>query len=170
MTRELVDYRLAQYRARRKQETPWRVLVTYPDLRAAAGAASVPVELPRETETVRLPTRARGRGLFAVRATGDSMEGGRRPIRDGDWLVMRRARGVSLADVEGKVALVESPDRDFGFGDRLKRVVREGEGWLLRSDNPARPSLSATRETVVVAVLVDVVRPEAAGAVGTDAD
>jgi hypothetical protein len=38
-----------------------------------------------------------------------------------------------------------------------------GEGWLLRSDNPAEPSFAMSSEAVMVAVLVDIVRPEDVG-------
>lgn len=137
-------------------------LVAFPSLRAAAGAPSDAYESAPEAERVRLPVQARGEGLFAVRASGDSMEGGERPIHDGDWLVMRYARGAGIGAVEGKVALVQVPD-PAGFNCQVKRVVREGGRWTLRSDNPARPSFEATKDTVPVALLVDIIRPEQLG-------
>ena len=142
---------------------PSDLLAAYPTLRAAAGAPADPVELSPEAEHVRLPTTARGEGLFAVRATGDSMDGGKRPIRDGDWLVMRFARAAAAAELEGRVALLQVPDKDVGFAYQVKRVVRDGGRWMLRSDNPARPSYEGTFEIVPIAILVDVVRPEDIG-------
>jgi SOS-response transcriptional repressor LexA len=138
-------------------------LVAFPTLRAAAGATANPVELPPESESVRLPTAAQGEGLFAVRAEGDSMDGGKRPIRDGDWLVMRFARSASYSALDGKVALLQIPDPHLGFSYQVKRLVRDGETWVLRSDNPARPSFGATDQTVPIAILVDIVRPEDIG-------
>ncbi|WP_437975181.1 helicase-related protein [Sorangium sp. So ce295] len=143
---------------------PRGALVAFPDLRAAAGAAGVPTELSREAETVRLPiVAARGDGLFAVRAAGDSMDGGKRPIRDGDWLIMRFARGASYDALDGKVALLQVPDRGLGFAYQIKRIARAQSRWWLRSDNPDGPSYEATAETVPVALLVEVVRPEDIG-------
>ncbi|WP_437316326.1 DEAD/DEAH box helicase family protein [Sorangium sp. So ce385] len=143
---------------------PRSALVAFPDLRAAAGAAAAPTELSPEAEAVRLPiAAARGEGLFAVRAAGDSMDGGKRPIRDGDWLIMKFARGASYDALEGKVALLQIPDRDLGVAYQIKRLVRDRSRWWLRSDNPDAPSYEATAETVPVAILVEVVRPEDIG-------
>ncbi|MBN1208210.1 MAG: DEAD/DEAH box helicase family protein [Myxococcaceae bacterium] len=139
-------------------------LVAFPSLRAAAGAAShaVALESAPEAERIRLPITAQGEGLFAVRASGDSMEGGERPIRDGDWLVMRYARGVSASGVVGKVALVQVPD-PAGYAYQVKRLIREKDRWLLRSDNPARASFEAAEDVVPIALLVEIVPPERLG-------
>lgn len=139
-------------------------LVAFPSLRAAAGAVdpAVSLESAPEAEHVRLPVQARGEGLFAVRASGDSMLGGERPIRDGDWLVMRYARATGAGSVEGKVALVQVPD-PAGFAYQVKRLVRTDGRWLLRSDNPERPSFKAGREVVPIALLAEVIPPERLG-------
>lgn len=138
-------------------------IISFPSLRAAAGAPSDAYESAPDAERVRLPVQARGEGLFAVRASGDSMEGGERPIRDGDWLVMRYARGAGIGAVAGRVALVQVPDA-AGFNCQVKRVVRDENGhWMLRSDNPARPSFEATADTVPIALLVDIIHPEQLG-------
>jgi hypothetical protein len=42
----------------------------------------------------------------------------------------------------------------------VKRVVKDGGRWLLRSDNPAQPSFDATADTVPIAVLAEHLRPE----------
>ncbi|MCY1017196.1 DEAD/DEAH box helicase family protein [Pyxidicoccus sp. MSG2] len=139
-------------------------LVAFPSLKAAAGAVDAAVSLASapEAERVRLPVQARGEGLFAVRAFGDSMQGGEQPIRDGDWLVMRYARAAGAGSVEGKVALVQVPD-SAGFGYQIKRLVRVEGRWILRSDNPERPSFEAGKEVVPIALLAEVVPPERMG-------
>lgn len=121
---------------------PRGLVRAFPTLQAAAGAATSTTVEPPEAEAVRLPVSATSPELFAVRASGDSMDGGPKPIRDGDWLVFRFARGVGLGAVEGRVALVqtESEPGSGAFNYQIKRVVRDGTGWTLRSDNPARPS------------------------------
>lgn len=142
---------------------PRGMLIAFPTLRAAAGAARGPVELAPQAEAVRLPTTAQGEGLFAVRAVGDSMNGGKRPIRDGDWLVMRFARGASYEALDGRVALLQVPDADIGFAYQIKRIARDGARWQLRSDNPERPSFEAKPEMVPIAILVETIRPEDVG-------
>jgi hypothetical protein len=98
--------------------------------------------------------------MFAVRASGDSMNGGKEPIRDGDWVVLRWARGQGLGAVEGRVALVAMGDPAVGQSHHLKRVVRDGDGFVLRSDNPTVAPMAAAADTVVLALKVAVVRPE----------
>ena len=138
-------------------------ITAFPTLRAAAGAAEgALLDLP-EAEQVTLPVRVRGEGLFAVRADGDSMDGGKQPIRDGDWLVLRYARGAALGAVEGRVALVQTMDPTDGLRFQLKRVVREDDRWRLRSDNPKRESFDAGPDSVPVALLEQVIRPEELG-------
>lgn len=145
---------------------PRRALVAYPDLRAAAGAAQGEREAP-EAERVVLPTDLDGDDLFAVRVAGSSMDGGRSPLRDGDWALMRTAPGTSAEAVAGRVALVEVPG-EAGSAWQLKRVVREGTGWALGSDNPDGPRFVADASMRVVARLVQAVRPEELGpAAGT---
>ncbi|MCP3136048.1 DEAD/DEAH box helicase family protein [Pyxidicoccus xibeiensis] len=139
-------------------------LVAFPSLRAAAGAVdhALSLESAPEAERVRLPVQARGEGLFAVRASGASMDGGERPIRDGDWLVMRYARAAGAGAVEGRVVLVQVPGA-AGFAYQVKRLVRTNGRWLLRSDNPEHPSLEAGNETTPIALLVEVIPPERLG-------
>jgi hypothetical protein len=76
---------------------------------------------------------------------------------------MRFARGVSRDELAGKIALLQTSDPESGFSYRVKRVVREGKRWILRSENRAHPSEEAAPGTVPIAVLVEVVRPEAIG-------
>jgi hypothetical protein len=134
-------------------------ITAYPSLRAAAGAVVEGVVAAPPPEIVRLPVRSRGEGMFAVRAWGDSMDGGKNPIHDGDWLVLRLARGAGLGTVEGRVTLVQTDiGGDHGF--QLKRVIRVRAQWVLRSDNPRRPDFIATEATVPIAILVEQFRPE----------
>lgn len=132
----------------------------FPTLQAAAGAAAGSLVAEPEADEVRLPVGSHGNEVFAVRASGDSMEGGPRPIRDGDWLVLRLARGAGLGAIAGRVALLQVEDGHGAFAYQIKRVVPDKQGWVLRSDNPARPSFPATEKTVPIAVLVETVRPE----------
>ena len=42
----------------------------------------------------------------------------------------------------------------------IKRLKKQGKGWLLTSDNPSGPTIAADADTVPIARLVRVVRPE----------
>lgn len=134
-------------------------IVAYPHLRAAAGAQAESTLAVPEAHHVALPGRYPP-DAFAVRATGSSMDGGREPIRDGDWVVLRWARGLGIGAVLGRVALVEVGDPDTGVSYHLKRVVQDGGRFVLRSDNPDVAPMEADSSTVPLALHVATVRPE----------
>jgi SOS-response transcriptional repressor LexA len=147
----------------RAQVEPLRLrgaVVAFPSLRAAAGAAMSESHIGEsEPEAVRLPVEGPGPQRFCVRAIGDSMDGGSAPIHDGDWLIMRWGRAESLESLQGRVALIEIRSGQ-SLAHQVKRVVRDGNRWLLKSDNPVRASVEATVQTIPVAVLEQVIHPE----------
>jgi superfamily II DNA or RNA helicase/diadenosine tetraphosphate (Ap4A) HIT family hydrolase/SOS-response transcriptional repressor LexA len=144
-----------------------RQIVAYPDLRAAAGHVATDVEPPGE-ELVSLPIDDADRELFAVRVSGTSMDGGKQPLHDGDWAVMRLARSLPASAVEGRVVLVQVDGDAHGAGYQIKRLKCDGRGWQLTSDNPAGPTFAATEAMVPIARLERSLRPEdLAPAVGT---
>jgi superfamily II DNA or RNA helicase/diadenosine tetraphosphate (Ap4A) HIT family hydrolase/SOS-response transcriptional repressor LexA len=136
-----------------------RKIVAYPDLRAAAGHVGRDVEPPGE-KLVSLPIADADPDLFAVRVSGTSMDGGKQPLHDGDWAVMRLARSLPASAVEGRVVLVQVEGDAHGAGYQIKRLKREGRGWRLVSDNPAGPAFIATEAMVPIARLERAVRPE----------
>ncbi len=131
--------------------------VCYPSLKAAAGAKSTGQLYPR-AEEVLLPGPVSDK-QFAVRVSGNSMDGGVNPLRDGDWAIFDWARGLGIGAVEGKVALVGVGAEEEGPEFFIKRVVREGAGFVLRSDNPEVEPRPATN-AAVYARFVRAVRPE----------
>jgi superfamily II DNA or RNA helicase/diadenosine tetraphosphate (Ap4A) HIT family hydrolase/SOS-response transcriptional repressor LexA len=133
-------------------------VVAFPTLRAAAGHESAST-LEIEPDEVRLPVPT-GDGLFAVRADGDSMDGGKNPIRSGDWVVLRWARGKLFGAVENRVALFERGDVDVGPSYHLKRLVKSGSEYVLLSDNPGVGPIPADAATQLIALHVQTVRPE----------
>ncbi|MDQ3369163.1 MAG: DEAD/DEAH box helicase family protein [Myxococcota bacterium] len=136
-----------------------RRVVAYPDLRAAAGHAEASVE-PPDDDLVTLPLEAAGPELFAVRVAGTSMDGGKQPLRDGDWAVMRVARSMQASAVENRIVLVQVEGKSSGAQYQIKRLVRDGRGWRLTSDNPEGPSFPATEGTTPIARLERAIRPE----------
>lgn len=144
-----------------------RKVVAYPDLRAAAGHAGEAAEPPGD-ELVWLPLEDASPDMFAVRVSGTSMDGGKEPLRDGDWAVMRVARSLPASAVENRVVLVETEGGSFGAQYQIKRLRRRGAGWQLASDNPEGPTIEATEAMVPIARLERAIRPESLGpAIGT---
>jgi superfamily II DNA or RNA helicase/diadenosine tetraphosphate (Ap4A) HIT family hydrolase/phage repressor protein C with HTH and peptisase S24 domain len=74
---------------------------------------------------------------FVVRASGDSMNGGASPIRDGDLVLCEWTPGARAEDFEGQpTLLVGRGDATNSFA--LLKVPRRREGtWTLESWNPA---------------------------------
>ncbi len=143
-----------------------RGLITYPDLRAAAGHATEGAD-DTEQAHVMLPVEQNDANVFAVRVSGTSMDGGKVPMRDGDWAVMRFARSAPSSAVEDRVVLVQLP-ASLGNQYQLKRLRRQNGRWRLESDNAAGPSFDANEDTVAIARLDEVIRPEdLAPAIGT---
>jgi len=137
-------------------------VVAFPDLRAAAGwegAGRGDAEF--EHEEVALPGDLDREGLFAVRASGSSREGFRSEIRDGDWLVMRWARGQGMPTLKGRIVLIARGDPVEGQSYHLKRVVKRPSGYVLHSDNPEVDDRPAEPHDRVVAILEEALRPEA---------
>jgi superfamily II DNA or RNA helicase/diadenosine tetraphosphate (Ap4A) HIT family hydrolase len=134
-------------------------VVAFPDLRAAAGAPAAEFDAP-EAERVLLPIADPGRDVFAVRVSGTSMDGGKAPLRDGDWALFRFARGVPADALANQVALLQLPGETGGNRFVIKRIARDGTGWRLTSDNPDGPTLTADESTLAIARLVRGVRPE----------
>ena len=141
----------------------------YPTLAAAAGAASGSAHDAPAAAHVTLPVEPR-EGIFAVRAHGASMDGGRSPIRDGDWCVMRWMRGASTEALRDRVVLVQTTARDEGARYQLKRLVEREGAWWFVSDGKG-PSFAATMDAAVIARIERVVTPESlAPAVGAELD
>lgn len=131
--------------------------VAFPTLRAAAGWSREAAVAPDAGEVL-LPGTP-GESQFAVRVSGVSMDGGPHPLRDGDWAIFEWGRGLGLGAVEGRVALVAVGSEDDEPDLHIKRVAREADGLVLRSDNPrvaSRPAAGA----VVYARLLRSIRPE----------
>lgn len=135
---------------------PRRTITAYPDLRAAAGPA-LDEAAPPEQEVVRLPVEGDVTDRFAVRVSGNSMDGGSRPLHDGDWAILRYCRGLPASALVNRVVLVQLPG---GGTWQLKRLVQRDGRWRLVSDNPDGPSFAASEDMLVVAQLERNISPD----------
>ncbi len=145
MTRELVDYRLARVsRCRHEAGQRHRAPAAATDRLSLAARRS-----GRRLRSRRGRARAHDAGVphpgarqGPLRGARDRRLDERLPAPDPGRRLGDPARhaGRDVHGFEGKVALCRVPDPGGGQSFQLKRVVRAGEGFVLRSDNlDARP-------------------------------
>ncbi len=138
-------------------------VVAFPSLRAAAGwTPSNPDSGEADPVSVALPGEYNAGDVFAIRASGQSMQRSdwRQGIHDGDWVIMKWARGAAASVVVDRVVLIQRGEPDEGYTYHLKRLRRSDRGFALESDNPAHATLPATAEDEVIAVVAKTIRPE----------
>lgn len=161
MVQELIDYRLATYEARRATTTstdnviPFRrerpdgiELPYFPNLRIACGhfrTAHADVEEHRRVGT--------GYGHldparhFIARASGNSMNGGKNPIRDGDYLLLELVSPTNAGSITGTIMAIERQDRTGEDQYLLRGVTKQRDGsYVLVANNPDYEDLHVTPE------------------------
>ena len=173
MVQELVDYRLAAYEPRLPQDAagdieqpteegarilpfPQRAtddrdgteLPYFPDLRIACGhfrTGRTDVE-----NTYRVPS---GHGSldpgrhFVARATGNSMNGGKSPVRDGDYLLLELVDPEKAGSITGSVMAIERQDASGDDQYVLRLVTKKPDGrYVLKAANPDYPDFEANEE------------------------
>ena len=174
MLQELVDYRLAAYEVRLEPEVAADNVVPFPAKRRDA------VELPyfpnlkiacghfktgrTDSEEHRALPKTYGpldpSRHFIARATGNSMDGGKNPVRDGDYLLLELMSPTRAGSITGAVVAIERQD-DSGDNQYLLRVVnktRDGQ-YVLKANNPAYEDLPVTEEMRTLARLRSVIEP-----------
>ncbi|MGK5027138.1 DUF3427 domain-containing protein [Janthinobacterium sp. RB2R34] len=177
MVQEIIDYRLAAYEIRRVQaELPSNVLpfvrsekvsnltpVPYfPNLKIACGhfkTGSADVEeyrnLPTSYGNID-PLRH-----FIARASGNSMNGGKHPIQDGDYLLLEHITPTRAGSITGSVMAIERQDESGdGFQYLLRHIVKTpGGGYVLRASNPDYQDMDATEDMHTLARFKAVISP-----------
>ncbi len=97
---------------------------------------------------------------FIARASGNSMDGGKNPIKDGDYLLLERLSPGSAGSITGAVMAIERQD-DSGDSQYLLRVVlksRDGS-YVLKANNPTYDDMVATDGMRTLAKLKEVLDP-----------
>lgn len=133
----------------------------FADLAVACGLAPVQhAEGEARTIRVRSELRIDPRRHFVVRASGDSMDGGARPIRDGDLVLCAWLPAAPPELVEGKACLLVATV-GAGMSEAMIKVpTRDEDGaWRLRSWSPGQVDLAIDRWEAlrVVARAIEVV-------------
>lgn len=146
---ELVDYRLAAYEVRQTvQAAPVVALPVaprsgtelpyFPNLKIACGHFKTG---RADCEEYRLLGEGFGRldpaRHFIARASGNSMNGGKQPIRDGDYLLLEHIQPSSAGSITGATLAIERQD-EVGDNQYLLRVIHKAAdgSYLLRANNP----------------------------------
>jgi phage repressor protein C with HTH and peptisase S24 domain len=174
MVQELVDYRLAAYEPRLPKTAPADAgqptdegakilpfpksaateeadgteVPYFPDLRIACGhfrSGRTDVE-----NTYRVPP---GHGSvdpdrhFVARATGNSMNGGKNPVRDGDYLLLELVDSDKAGSITGDVMAIERQDASGDDQYVLRLITKQPDGrYVLKAANPDYPDFEANDE------------------------
>jgi len=138
------------------------LLPYYADLAVACGLGDIQHDATNEARMIPVKTAiaANPRRHFIVRAAGDSMDGGDKPIRDGDLVLCERLEAPPADFVEGKPCLLIAAVGPEMSEAMIKVPVRAGKQWLLRSWSKGQADLAVSRwqDLRVVARVLEVVR------------
>lgn len=89
------------------------------------------------------------------------MDGGKHPVRDGDYLLLEHITPTHAGSITGSVMAIERQDESGdGFQYLLRSVVKASDGgYILRASNPDYADISATEEMHTLARLKAVISP-----------
>lgn len=174
---ELIDYRYMQYEERlqknqqievkpkanvisidkaRKQRIPY-----FPDLKIACGHFKASQHDEETVRKIALPEQyghLDASRHFIAHATGNSMDGGKNPIRDGDYLLLEAITPDNAGSISNQIVAIERQDVS-GDDQYLLRYVRKlGPGnYELIANNPDYQPMMAMEDMRTFARLKDVI-------------
>ena len=98
---------------------------------------------------------------FVAQASGHSMDGGKNPIRDGDYLLLERVSATNAGSITGTVMAIERPDDSGDDYQYLLRVVTKSPAgaYLLKANNPDYADMPASDEMRTLARLKAILDP-----------
>jgi len=176
MVQELVDYRLASYEPRLEKgegrsssvisfpgsgDDAFTELPYFPNLRIACGYF-------REGRADDDEYRRIGQGYgmldparhFIARAIGDSMNGGKQPVNDGDYLLLEHIDPNHAGSITGSRLVIERQDVSGDDQYLLRVVTKTPDGrYILKATNPAYPDYEANESMRTLARLRAVLDP-----------
>lgn len=164
--RELIDYRYIQYEERlqlkkknqakpkakviniseaRKVEIPY-----FSDLKIACGYFKNSYHDEENAKTISLPDyygSLDSSRYFIAHATGNSMDGGKTPIQDGDYLLLEKITPERAGSISNQVIAIERQDVS-GDEQYLLRYVRKSKTgeYQLIANNPDYEPMPATED------------------------
>ncbi|RTE64293.1 DUF3427 domain-containing protein [Amphritea opalescens] len=168
MTAEILTWRLSQYAQSKRiaantdfpsqSEQPLEQslqLPFFPNIKIACGHfktghADVEEYLPAPTGFGHLSPDHH----FIAQASGDSMNGGKHPIHDGDYLLLEQITPQSAGSISNQVVTIERQDASGDNQYLLRRVLKNIDGsYTLRANNPDYPDMTADDSMVTFARL-----------------
>lgn len=163
---ELIDYRYMQYGERlqqrqpeqskskadvvsmeqaRKQRVPY-----FPDLKIACGHFKTSLHEAGSVRMITLPEfygRLDAKKHFIAHATGNSMDGGKNPIKDGDYLICETITPERAGSISNQIVAIERQDVSGDDQYLLRYVKKLSQGnYELIANNPDYPSMKATED------------------------
>ncbi|MEY6433795.1 DEAD/DEAH box helicase family protein [Thioalkalicoccus limnaeus] len=120
----------------------------FPDLRIACGHFR---SGKTDVETIYRVPAGHGtidpRRHFVARATGHSMNGGKHPVRDGDYLLLELVDPANAGSITGSVVAIERQDVSGADQYVLRLVTKNRDGrYLLKAAHPDYPDFEANDE------------------------
>jgi SOS-response transcriptional repressor LexA len=156
LVQELVDYRLTTYVARRASDTVQPVpirseqveLPFFPNLKIACGHFK---SGSSDSEEYRLVDKDYGahdpNKHFIALASGNSMNGGKSPVRDGDYLLLEVISPDKAGKITGQVVAIERQDNSGDNQYLLRKILKDPDGqYRLRANNPDYQDILVTEE------------------------
>lgn len=173
LVQEIIDFRLASYENRQRalgtdnviplqQRSRQGIALPYfPNIQIACGHFKTG---KADAEEYRALGDGHGKldpqRHFIARASGNSMNGGKNPIRDGDYLLLERLTPSRAGSITGSVMAIERQD-EAGDDQYLLRVVLKAPdgGYILRAQNADYADMEATDNMRTLARLKEVLDP-----------
>lgn len=117
---------------------PFQQIPYYADVKVACGAFDEVAQQGDAAEqlSINVGEPLDPRKHFVVRASGDSMDGGDTPIRDGDLVLCEWTPGASAESIQGKAHLLVGHDDGESSFAIIKVPRKSASGWRLESWNP----------------------------------
>jgi len=172
LLQELIDYRFASYEARNTPELQSKVVPLnrpvdmievpyFPNIKIACGRFKTGSADAEEYRCL-----GPGHGTlnpsrhFIARASGNSMNGGKYPIHDGDYLLLERVTSDSAGSISGLIMAIERQDAAGDNQYLLRMVTKQSPGrYVLKATNPEYEELEASEEMRTFARLKEILRP-----------
>ncbi|WP_344803825.1 DUF3427 domain-containing protein, partial [Allohahella marinimesophila] len=156
---ELIDYKLADYQARlaTRGTEGGAEIIPHPALAAGAPTVAPGIELPyfpnlkiacghfRTASSDAAEYRHLGEAYaqldparhFIARASGNSMNGGKHPVHDGDYLLLEAISPERAGSITGDTMAIEKQDDAGDNQYLLRKILKDANGqYVLRAANP----------------------------------
>ncbi len=171
---ELLNYRFEQYNSRKDQTEPplseieavssSRVEIPYfTDLKIACGhfkASSHEMEVAEYKSLPQSYGKLNPARHFIARASGNSMDGGKSPIKDGDYLLLDLITPETAGSISNELVVVEKQDADGDDQYLLRYIKKNAPGdYTLKAWNDDYPDIAATESMFTRARVKTVIDP-----------